>query len=205
MTDKKTLTTVVVVVGAVIIVGGVFTGINRWRAQRAVNSALKDLYGLNGNVNGLQGQVAQQIAKEMGKAADQDQKTEEAKTPLDKFNESKDAIVIGEIPSILGSEITPKMNTVFGQSKMTGFSSGYMGTTGSFLVMYKIPRVATTPDLNNLVKQFADNGYKSINSGTDGGAVNVMLQKGEDVLTVSYDSGSDDQQISIMFIKAITQ
>jgi len=203
--DKKTLTTVIVVVGAVIIVGGVFAGINRWRAQRAVNSALKDLYGITGNVNGLEGQVAQQIAKEMGQAADADQKTEEAKAPGDKFNEAKDAIVIGEIPTMLGKDITPKMNAVFGQTKITGFSNGYMGTTGSFLVMYKIPRVASAQDLNNLVKQFTDNGYVSINSGTDGTAVNVMLQKGEDVLTISYDSGSDDQQISIMFIKAMTQ
>lgn len=205
--DKKTKT-IVIVVMAVVVLGGLFYGYNRWRQQQLANQILKEMYGVN---TGLLGKVAgggaisNQIAQEMAKQAAQDaaqQKADEAKeaakTPQDKFNETKSVSLTGNTASLVKEKVEPELIAVFGEIKPTLFSGGYMGSADSFLVTFKIPRVPTSEDFNKLTEEFTKNGYTASMNSVTADSAGSIFDNNEATISISYENSSD-QEIGILY------
>ncbi|MDD5252025.1 MAG: hypothetical protein PHT12_05330 [Patescibacteria group bacterium] len=212
--SKKNLTILIVVV-AVVAAGGLLYGYNRWRQEQRAAQVFKELYGINpeGGVGGLLGKltgggnISDEIAKEMAKEAAKDearQKAEEAaeaaKTPEDRYNETKEAAIIGAAYPALDSEVKPKVESVFGKAKVTGYSGGYAGSQG-FMVMFKVPRLVSNDDMAKLAQKFIDEGFQLVINTADAEGGVVALEK-ENVASVQimYGSGIGEQEISITFI-----
>lgn len=214
--DKKTKTIVIVVL-VIVVIGGLYYGINRWRQQRLVNQILSGAYGLNtgllNKVTGggdIQTQVAKEIAKQAAKEEAQ-QKTDEAKeaakTPEDKYNETKATILIGEMSPVVASEIEPAMKAVFGKTKITSYGSGYMtGASGTFGANFMIPRVVTAEDLNKLSLEFKSKGYTVVSSSVEAESGSVSLMKGEEAtMSFSYSNNGENQEIEFLYWSLATE
>lgn len=210
--DKKTKVITGAII-AVVVVGGLCLGYNRWRQQRLANQILQEMYGGNtgllgkitGNTGGISGQVAQEIVKEAAKE-EKKQKEEEAKeaakTPEDKYNETKEAAVVGEVLPAMSSEIKPAIEAVFGKVKITAYGTGYMGSLNkSFTATFKVPRVVAANDLSQLSSKLAAEGYKTISSGAESEGGNLTLMKNDSIsLTFSYGNNGEDQTIEAMYM-----
>jgi hypothetical protein len=200
--DKKTKTIVIVII-AVVAVGGLYYGFNRYRQQRLAQKMINSIYG-----NGvLSGDVANQIAKGLAEQAVQDkadEAKEAAKTPEDKYNDATEAVSASGVSTILNSEVKPKVEAVFGKAKLVAYSNGFMGGTGSFFASFKTPRIVTSADLGQLVKKFTDDGYTITYDTAEGDSANVMLQKDGAYITCGYENGGESQEISISYIPAPT-
>jgi hypothetical protein len=203
--DKKTKTIVIVVL-AVVVVGGLYFGYNRWRQYQI----LKMMYGVNtGLVGGLTGgsvssQIAQELAKQAAKDEAQqkaDEAKEAAKTPEDKYNETTETAVVGDVSPIVTKEIKPAIESIFGKTKMISYGTGYMaGQTGSFGANFSVPRVVTAEDLNKLSLEFKNKGYAVISSSVESGTGNVSMMKGEEAtLTFSYSDNGESQEIEVLY------
>jgi len=207
--DKKTKTIVIVVL-AVVVVGGLYYGINRWRQQRLVNQYLKGVYGMNagllgglttgGNVNE---QVAKEIAKELAKE-DAKQKVDEAKeaakTPEDKYNETEEMSTYDASSKALADEVKKIMENAFGKVKLTSISTGLYGSVaGSGAVEFKIARLTTGNDLGALSKAFTDAGFQIMQSGLEDKS--AMLMAGND--NVSYIIGFEveEQTVAVTVVR----
>jgi hypothetical protein len=202
--DKKTLT-IVIAVGAIIIVGGLYYGYRRWQQQRLVAQVFSGLYGA-GAGQLVNGKVTEQLAKEYAKqvVADEakqkaDDAREAAKTPEDKYNEIKETVTIGTVYPAANALIKPKIEKVFGKAKMTGYSSGYGGISGGFLAMYTVPRVVSSEDMNALSKAYADDGFTVVTetANSDGGS--IALQKAG-VASINLSFEGQSQEVSVMYI-----
>ena len=206
--DKKTTTTVVIVLAVVVIAGGVYYGFNKWRQQRLANQILTEMYGVGaGDVSkltgGITGKMAADIAEEAAKqdAADKKAAEEEAaKTPEDRFNETKEVALTGSTASVVKDNIEPILTTVFGKVKPVLFSGGYMGQEGSFLASFKIPSVPTSEDFNKLTEEFTSDGYKVVMNSVTADSGNLMLQKDDITISISYES-PEDQEIGVLYVK----
>ena len=129
--DKKTKTIVIVVL-AIVVLGGLYYGYNRWRQERLAMEFLKNMYGVTGGktpgdlTGKLSGNIAAEIAKQTAKD-EAEQKKEEAreaaKTPLDKFNETKEVSLVGKTSSVVKDMVEPKLTAIFGKIKPTLFKS----------------------------------------------------------------------------------
>lgn len=206
--NKKTIIVVLVVI---VVVGGLCLGVNRWRQQRVANQILKGIYGVDAGLlnkitggSGISDQVAQEITKEIVKEELQqknDEKREAAKTPEDKYNETKSTTVIGEISPIVIDEIEPAIKAVFGKTKITSYGTGFMsGQSGSFGANFKVPRVITAEDLNKLSLELKNNGYTVMSSSVESDSGNVTLMKGEEsTMSFSYSGNGEDQEIEVLY------
>ncbi|MDP1759968.1 MAG: hypothetical protein Q8L01_00655 [Candidatus Woesebacteria bacterium] len=213
--DKKTKTIVIVVL-AVVVVGGVAFGVNRWRQQQVANQILKEVYGVNtglfgGLAGGLTGggKVSDQVANEIAKqiAADEakqkaDEAHEAAKTPADKYNEVKEMATYDAASAALVGEIKGIMEKVFSKAKLTSFSSFSYGEDVSNNVMeFEIPRLATGADLGALTKALTDGGLAVIQSGISDKT--AMIIAGSDQAgTYSFSFAVDGQTVDVGVMKA---
>jgi len=205
--DKKTITIIIIVVAVLVVVGGLYYGVNRWRQQQLANQILKQVYGVNstgilGGLIGGGGTIQQQIANELAKDEAQqkaDEVKEAAKTPQDKYNETKETAIAGAVSPVLTNEIEPAIKAIFGQAKITSYGTGYLsGQSGSFGANFKVPRVITAEDLNKLSSEFQNKGYTVIANSTESDSGEVTLAKGEESsLTISY--SGDDQVLEILY------
>lgn len=208
--DKRTRTIVIVVV-AVAVVGGLYYGVNRWRQQRLVNQYLKGLYGTDagGLLNKITGggasnQVAQEIAKEMAKEAVQqkaDEAKEAAKTPEDKYNETEEMATYDANSKAVADEAKVIMEKAFGKAKLTSISTGLYGggAGGSGVVEFTINRLTTGADLGALSKAFTDKGFQVMQSGIDNKNAGVMAGNDSVVYTVNFEIGG--QTVSMVIMK----
>lgn len=212
--DKKTKTIVIAVV-VVVVLGGLFYGYNRWRQQRLANQILKEMYGANtglfGGLTNGGGKIQEQVAKEIAKQAAKDevqQKAEEAKeaakTPEDRFNETKSITLVGETSSLVKDIVEPRLTAVFGKIKPILFSGGYMGQKDSFLVAFKIPRVPTSEDFNKLSEEFTNNGFSVAMNSISADSANLMFDNSDATISISYEN-STDQEIGVLYIGKITE
>jgi len=208
--NKQTKTIVIVVV-AILVVGGVYYGVNRWRQQRLVNQYLKGLYGadagllskVTGGVMG--GGVANQIAQELAKEEAQqkkDEANEAAKTPEDKYNEAEEMKTYDANSKAVADEAKSIMEKAFGKAKLTSISTGlYMGgANGSGIMEFKIARLTTGDDLAAVNKALADKGLPVVQSGVDNKTAGVMAGTNEAAYTVSFEIGGQDVAVSIIKI-----
>lgn len=207
--DKKTKNITIAVI-AVVVIGGLYLGYNRWRQQRLANQILQGMYGVNTGmlggipgIGGISNKVAQEIAKETAKEQikqKEEEAKEAAKTPEDRFNETKEAAAIGKMLPAMESEIKPVMEDVFGNVKVTTYGTGYMGAK-SFMATFKVPRVVSSDDLSKLSSNFETKGYKTISSGAESEGGNLTVMKGETIsLSFSYGNNGIDQTIEAMYM-----
>lgn len=202
--DKKTKT-IIGVIAAVVVLGGLYYGYNNWRT----NQALKQLYGVDGLNKGLSSGVLENIAKEAAKEEAQqkaDEAKEAAKTPEDKFNDTKATTLAGEISPVVASEIEPALKAVFGQSKTTSYGTGYMmSQTDSFGANFKVPRVVTADDLNKLAIELKNKGYNIISNSIESESGSITLMKGENsTMTIAYSDSGTNQEIQVLYWKLTT-
>ena len=151
----------------------------------------------------VQAMMAADIAEEAAKqdAADKKAAEEEAaKTPEDRFNETKEVALTGSTASVVKDNIEPILTTVFGKVKPVLFSGGYMGQEGSFLASFKIPSVPTSEDFNKLTEEFTSDGYKVVMNSVTADSGNLMLQKDDITISISYES-PEDQEIGVLYVK----
>jgi len=214
-TDGKKMNPIVIVVVAIVIIGGLYYGATRWRQQQYINQLAK-LYGggsaglLGGLTGGGNGQISDKLLKEI---ADQDakneaeQKKEEdkeaAKTPQDKFNETKEVALTGDTSSIVKTIIESPLNAVFGKIKPTLFSGNYMGQGSSFLVVYKVPKVITSDDMNKLIGELTKNGYTVGMNSIEAEAAQIIMEKDGNSISVGYENPTD-QEITVLYVDQST-
>ncbi|MFA5750132.1 MAG: hypothetical protein WC895_02835 [Candidatus Shapirobacteria bacterium] len=208
-TTGKKINQIVIVVIAIVVLGGLYYGAKRWRQQQYVNQLAK-LYGgdaglisnLTGGKNGLTDQmikdIAKEAAKEEAKQKEEDAK-EAAKTPKDKFNDTKEVTLLGNSSSIVKTIIESPLKAVFGSIKPTSFSGNYMGQGDSFLVVYKVPKVVTSDDINKLLGELTKNGYTTSMNSIEAEAAQILVEKDGNGLSIGYDDPTD-QEIIILYV-----
>lgn len=200
--NKNTL--ILIVVGAVIVVGGASYRIYRWQQQRALTNSIQALYGLS---NGLSGSIPNQVAQEMAKQAAKEeakQKTDEAreaaKTPEDRYNETTEMPAYDENVRTVSAAAKEIVEKAFGKSKLTSFSTGFFGgtTKGSGIAAFKIARLATAMDVGTISTALVDKGLQIITSGTDN--KEAMIIAGTDAVqySISFSIGEQDVMVTIM-------
>lgn len=208
--DKKTKTIVAVVL-AVVVIGGLSYGINSWNQQRLANQFLKEAYGLNsgglfgglmgGGSSGLSDQMVKQIADEAAKEEAQqktDEEREAAKTPEDRYNETESVSLTGQTSSLVKEVVEPPFTSVFGKIKPTLFSGGYMGQEGSFLVVFKVPKVPTSEDFNKLSEEFVNNGFTVAMNSVSAESSYLLLEKDGATLSITYEN-PEDQEVGVIY------
>lgn len=209
--DKKTKMIVVVVL-ALVAVGGVYYSFNRWRQQRLVNQVLKEAYGVNTGLLGKLtggGSVPEQVAREIANEAAKDalqQKTDEAKeaakTPEDRYNEDKEMPTYDANSKAVAAEAKSIVEKAFGKAKLTSISTGLYGLgAGSGVMEFKISRLATGNDLAGINKALTDKGLPILQSGIDNKTASVMAGSSENTYTISFEI--DGQTVGVSIIKNI--
>jgi len=213
--DKKTKTIVIIVL-AIAVIGGLCYGYNRWRQQRLANQILKEMYGVNtgllgGLTNNNSGKLQEQIAKELAKQAaieeakqKADEAKEAAKTPEDRFNETKSITLTGKASSLIKDNVEPRLTAIFGKIKPTLFNNGYTGQENSFLIVFKIPRVPTSEDFNKLIEEFTNNGYTSAMNSVGADSANLMFDKDTATVNISYEN-STEQEVGVLYMEKTNQ
>jgi hypothetical protein len=216
--DKKTKT-IVAIVAAIIVISGLFYGYQRWRQQRLAAQILKMYEGVNPGLlgNGKAGDITSQIAKQLSpelvkklaeeaakeEAKQQEEDTKEAaKTPKDKFNETKTITITGTLSSVIKEDIEPKITAVFGGAKPTLYGEGYMGEN-SFTAAFKVPKDIDNEDFNKLIKKFTDDGYTVGMNTVDATSGQVILEKSGATLNLFYEN-SESQQMGVMYTGGVT-
>lgn len=196
--NKKT---VIIVIIAVIVIAGGYWAYHRWQQQRAISGFLKGL-GMDGESAGMLGKGMAGFADEMAKEAER-QEAEEKKSPADKFRDAETIDIASDEHNRLAGEISDAIKTVFGDSKVTGFTSGYMGMdSGSGIVQYSVPKLLAIGDVNNLSKELEKNGFKILSTGQQSESANIMAQKDNATYTIGYNK--DEQEITVIILKSDT-
>lgn len=208
--DKKTTTTVVIVAAVVVVAGGLY-GVNRWRQQQLAKQILKGVYGVDaGLLSGLTpgGNLQEQIAKELVKQGAQeeakqkaDEAKEAAKTPEDRYNETKEMPTYDANSKAIVAEAKAIVEKVFGKAKLTSISTGIYGAefSGSGIMEFKIARLTTGDDLGALNKILTDMGLPIIQSGIDNKTAGVMAGTNEAAYTFSFEM--DQQVVGVNIMK----
>lgn len=206
----KKINPIVIVVIALVVLGGLYYGAKRWRQQQYVNQLAK-LYGGNaglignltgGGAGGLSDQMLKDIAKEAAKE-EAEQKKEEAKeaakTPQDKFNETKEVALVGNTSSIVKATIEAPLKAVFGNIKPTLFSGNYMKQGDSYLAVFKVPRTPTSEDMNKLIDELTKSGYTTGMNTIEADAAHIIMEKDGNSLSAYYEN-SEQQEIGVLYV-----
>ena len=204
-TGKKTNPIVIVVI-ALVVLAGLYYGAKRWRQQQYVNQLTKLYGGETGLLGGANKQLIAELAKEAAKEEAKekaDEAKEAAKTPQDRFNETKTVDITPAFSAVLKSTVEGPMTAVFGKIKPTLFSGNYMKQGDSFLVVYKIPKQPTSADMNKLVEEFTKAGYTDAMSTIEAEAANLLMEKDGNTLSAYYEDASK-QEIGIMYVDQTT-
>ena len=203
----KKINPIVIIVIVLVIIGGLYYGFTRLRQQRYINQ-LKKLYG--GEASGLLGGVNQKLIEELAKETVKeeakekaDEAKEAAKTPLDRFNETKEVSLTANNASIIKSVIEPQLTTVFGKIKPIMVSGNYLGQGDSFLVGFKISRQPTSEDMNRLVDEMAKSGYVDAMTSITAEAANIVMSKDGNSISVSYEN-PEEQEIGVLYVDQST-
>jgi hypothetical protein len=206
--DKKTKTIVIAII-AVVVIGGLYYGYNRWRQQRLANQILAGMYGVNsGLLGGLgTGNVSEQVAKEIAKQAAEDaakQKADEAreaaKTPEDIFNATEEMPAYDANSQALVNTFKDIIDKVFGKSKVTSVSTSYgADQIGYGLLEFTINRLATGADLAAFNKVLTDKGLTVTQSGVSDKVASVVIDN--DKMTVYFSFEIGKQVVSVNAVR----
>lgn len=213
--DKKTKTIVIVLI-SIVVIGILSYGYNRWRQEQLATQLIKSMYGVDagklGNfTGGISNKLSVDIAAEIAKnAAEEEKKQKEedareaAKTPEDKFNETKSVALTGETSSLVKDMVEPQLTAVFGKIKPTLYNGGYMSQQNSFLVVFKVPKVPTSEDFNKLVEEFTNSGYTAVSNSIAADSANLLMEKNGSTLSVSCEN-PENQEVGIVLLSETNQ
>ncbi|MDD2758314.1 MAG: hypothetical protein PHD72_02995 [Patescibacteria group bacterium] len=201
--DKKTLTTVLIVLGVVVVAGGAYWGYNRWQERRLAAQILKEMYG--GAAGGLLGGggISASLAEEMAKQAAKDEAKEAAMTPEDKFNETQEFAAYDDTSRAVSAEARGLVEKVFGKAKLVAFSSGYYGMgegKGSGMASFEVSRLTTAADVGTFSKELTDQGMQILSSGVDTGTALIMAGNENAQYVINFTVG--EQVVAVSIIKA---
>jgi len=210
--DKKTKTIVIVVL-AIVVIGGLYFGINRWRQQRLATQILQEVYGVNAGLfgkitgaSGLSNQAAQEIAKQMANVALQ-QKNEDAqeatKTPEGKYKATEEMTAYDVNSKAAVSEVKPIIEKVFGKTKLTSiYTTSYDSETLSYSMLeFTISRLANGADLGALNKVLTDKGLPILQSSIADKTAMVSAGNNETAM-YSFGFEIDGQKVGVNITKA---
>ncbi len=186
--DKKTL----IIIGVVILVAVAAYGYNRWRQQQMAAQVLSAIYGGNPLAGGaISNQAAQELAKQAAALA-------AAQTPEDKFNATPEVGAVGTLYQDASTVIKPKIEKVFGQTKLAGYNA--YGSDAGFIAIFMVPRAVSSADMTAMAKAFTDDGYAVMSEQANTDTATVMLvKKGVAQIVLSTNEQGKNQQVSVMY------
>lgn len=209
--DKKTKTIVIVLI-ALVVVGGLYVGVNRWRQQRLANQIFSEMYGVNAGLLGkltgggnVQAQVAKEIAKQIANEALQ-QKNEDAqnaaKTPEGKYKAIEEMTAYDAYSKIAATEARSIIEKVFGKTKLTSvYTSAYDSETLHYSILeFTISRLATGEDLGALNKVLTDKGLPILQSSISDKTAMVVAGNNETTM-YSFGFEIDGQTVGVNITK----
>lgn len=209
--DKKTKMIVIIVL-AVVVLGGLYYGYNRWRQQQLANQILKSMYGVNaGLLGGLTGgnvptQIAKEIAQQEARDAAQqkaDAAKEAAKTPQDIYNATEEMSTYDANSQAVATRAKDILEKVFGKVKLTSISTNIYGAdmAGTGFMEFEVSRLTTSADLGALNKTLTDKGLPILQSGISDKSASVMAG---DPSATSYSFGFDigGQTVGVNIVKS---
>jgi len=189
---KNKLTTPIIIIIAVVIIGGGYFAYQKWQRQRVVNNFLGEL-GIT--ETGLFGADIGKIAEEMAK----EEAMQAKKTPAEKFATAEIINISDESHAITANLINGIVKDAYGDAKITGFTSGYMGmNSGSGIIQYMIPRPLGMSDVNALKDQLTNNNFEIITATQQDNSASIMAQK--DNISYTFGFNTDDQEIMVIII-----
>ncbi len=193
-----------------------YYSINRWRQERLIRQAYKQIYGVDvGKIGGIPGvpdivpgKMMEEILKEEAKQQAKEearQKKEEAieaaKTPRDKFNEAKESVLKGEIAAIFDNKIKSAMEKVFDKTKVSEYFR--LGDSGEGMMInfeVMVPQIVSDGNFDKLVEEFTNRGYKIVWDVREAGSAGVTMGKNGEGIQIGY-SEEGGQKISVSYTK----
>ncbi len=190
--EKSKMTTPIIVIIIVIVIGGGYFAYQKWQSQRAVNTFLGELGITETGMFGANiGKIAEEMAKEEAMQA--------KKTPAEKFATAEIINISDDSHSATANLISDIVKDAYGETKITGFTSGYMGmNSGSGIIQYMVPRPLTMNDVNALKEQLANSGFEIITATQQDNSASIMAQK--DNTSYTFGFNTDDQEIMVIII-----
>lgn len=199
--DKKTRNILIVVL-VVVVAGGLFYGIQRYRQQMAVSNFLKAM-GISGSqqAQDLAKQLANQNIANVAQQVAQNAASESAanpQTPDAVYAAATDVAPYDDATRAISDNTKWLMDGVFGKEKATTYST----IGGGNYVMYTVPRATAAADLGEFAKLLSGKGYQTISSGVSGTEAALTMNKagtgmyivaytvGEQIVTITYTSQS---------------
>lgn len=177
--NKKTLIIIAVVI---VVIGGLYYGINSWLKGRSAQQALQDTTkdvtqsGLGTGTGG-----------------------EAVKTPIDLFNETEEVTLSSKTLPIFTENMKPEIEKIFGKSKVTSYGM-YSYYKGSFTAELKVPRVIIPEDLTKLEEFYLKEEFKTTENSVSADLGTLTMSKDDGTeIEFSYYS-FDNQNIRVRYI-----
>jgi hypothetical protein len=192
---KNKITTPIIVIIALVVIGGGYFVYQKWQRQRVVNSFLNQLGVTDSSLFGTNiNKIAEQIAKE-----DAEQEAQKNKSPSEKFADAEPVDIADNGHLSSAKSINNIIKTAYGDSKITGFTSGYMGmNSGSGIYQFMIPKILSMNDVIALKDQLQNNDFEIIATTQQNDSASITAQKNDSSYTFGFNSG--DQEIMAIVI-----
>lgn len=191
-TAKSKITTPIIIIIAVIVIGGGYYAYQKWQSQRAINTFLGELGVTETGLFGANiGKIAEEMAKEEAMQA--------KKTPAEKFATAEIINISDSGHNATANLINNIIKDAYGDAKITGFTSGYMGmNSGSGIIQYMVPRPLEMTDVNALKDQLTNSSFEIITATQQDNSASIMAQK--DSASYTFGFNTDDQEIMVIII-----
>lgn len=176
--SKKTIITLVV---ALILIGGLYYYGNNWLAGRSITQAVSEIFKGKtepgtGIVTGGEGDV---------------------KNPEALFNETEEVVLSSKTLPMFTENVKPELEKVFGKVKVTSYGK-YSDYEGSFKAVVTVPKIIAPQDLTKIEEFYAQDGYETSTNEVSSNSGTLEMEKEGTSLEFSY--FGDDQNISIWYI-----
>lgn len=180
--NKKTL---IIVVIALLVVGGLYFVANGWLKGRSIPQAFMD------TIKGVpQPGLGTGIVTGGG---------EVVKTPNNLFKETEEVVLSSKTLPFFTENVKPEVKNVFGEAKVTAYGK-YSYYEGSFTAELTVPRVITPEDLTKLEEFYAKEGFETTENSVSVGSGTLGMSKndGTEIEFSYYDF--DNQNIRVRYI-----
>lgn len=195
-TDGKNNKTIIIVVIAVVVIAAGYLGYHKWQERRAFSDLMR--LGMDQASENMLGKGMAEYASRLAQQAEEEDAT--PKTPAEKFRDAEIIEIASENHRQLTVEIGDAIKKVFGDAKVTGYTSGYMGmNSGSGVAQYTVPNLLSVSTINDLSKEMQNKGFSILNTGQQDNTATIMAEKDSVTYTVGYNK--DEQEITVIIIK----
>jgi hypothetical protein len=188
--------TVLIVIIAIVVIAVGYLGYRKWQERRAFSDLMR--LGMDQASDNMLGKGMAEYASRLAQQAEEEVTT--PKTPADKFRDAEIIEIASDEHKRLTVEIGDAIKKVFGDAKVTGYTSGYMGmNSGSGVAQFTVPDLLSVNSVNDLSKEMQDKGFSILNTGQQDNTATIMAQKDSVTYTVGYNK--DEQEITVIIIK----